>query len=74
MLGCPAAALAVSGILQAFSYGKVLLGMGFGNWRGESGFAVGGSAIFNQSVAVKAGATLDDRGGKGVSAGIGIQF
>jgi autotransporter adhesin len=70
-----AASMAVSGIPQAFTPGKIILGAGFGTWRGQPGFAAGGSAILDDGrTAVRAGATFDGRGGAGFSAGIGFQF
>jgi autotransporter adhesin len=69
-----AAALATSGIPQAFSNGKVMIGVGFGNWRGASGAAVGASAVVSEHVAIKGAGTFDDQGGKGFSGGIGFQF
>ena len=73
--GGTAAALAAGGIPQAFSTGKIMLGVGFGDWRSASGVAIGGSALLDDGrTAVKAGATFDTNGGSGFSAGIGYQF
>lgn len=69
-----AAALATSGIPQAFSTGKVMIGVGVGNWRGASGAAVGASAVISEHIAIKGAGTFDDQGGKGFSGGIGFQF
>jgi autotransporter adhesin len=72
--GGTAAALAVAGIPQAFSAGGIMLGVGYGNWRGTNGVAVGGSTVLNDNrTALKAGATFDSHGGVGVSAGVGFQ-
>ena len=52
-----------------------MIGAGFGNWRGASGMAIGGSALLADGhTALKAGATFDTNGGNGFSAGIGYQF
>ena len=70
-----AVALAAGGIPQAFTPVKAMLGVGVGSWEGESGLAVGGSALFaNGKTLVKAAASFDTRGDVGVSAGIGFQF
>jgi autotransporter adhesin len=73
--GGTAAALALSGIPQAFTEGKAMIGMGIGSWNGQSGFAAGGSFLLGDGhTALKAGATFDTNGDSGFSAGVGYQF
>lgn len=72
--GGTAAAMALSGIPQPIGDGKVMIGIGYGNWRGSQGMAIGGVAIVGSKTVVKAGATFDDQGGKGFSGGVGLQF
>ncbi len=72
--GGTAAAMALSGIPQPVGDGKIMIGIGYGNWRGSQGMAIGGAAVVGTRTVIKAAATLDDQGGKGFAGGIGLQF
>ncbi|APE27978.1 Cell Surface Protein [Aurantiacibacter gangjinensis] len=70
-----AGALAVAGLPQAFQPGRTMVGAGVGHFRGETAFAVGASATFDEgNGVVKFGASIDTRGYAGVSGGVGFQF
>ena len=68
-----AAAMALSSIPQARTVGKTSLGGGIATWRGSSAFSIGGSHAF-ESATLKFGATFDDNGNGGASAGFGFEF
>ena len=70
-----AGAMAVAAIPQAMELGRAVVGGGVGHYRGQTAFAIGASSAVNDGRAViKIGASIDQRGKGGVSAGAGFSF
>ncbi|OZI75220.1 hypothetical protein CAL22_10380 [Bordetella genomosp. 12] len=70
-----ASALAAAGLPQAYLPGKSMLSMAGGSWNGETGLALGLSAVSdNGSWVVKGNATTSSRGDFGGSVGVGYQW
>lgn len=69
-----AGAMALTGLPQAFDYGRGMFSIAGASYRGETAVAIGASAVFESGVTVKFGATTDSQKNTGATVGFGYHF
>ena len=69
-----AGAMALTGLPQAVDYGRGMLSIAGASYKGETALAVGGSAVFENGVTLKLGATTDSKSNTGATIGLGYHF